>query len=293
MKIIDTIEDLRAMRHEIKKTVGLVPTMGYLHDGHLSLVRHAKAETECVIATIFVNPTQFGEGEDLNAYPRDLPRDFELLEQEEVDYVFVPTPDLMYPADYQTYVNVESVSAGLEGAHRPGHFKGVATIVTKLFNLTQPDVAYFGQKDAQQVIVIRRMVRDLNFPLEVAVCPIVREPDGLAMSSRNVYLNPAEREAATVLNRALRLAGEAYTLGERSPQTLREIMREIVEAEPLAQPDYISVADAGTLVELQSSSDDPMLLSLTVQIGKPRLLDNCLLPLSLNTRQGTDTLGKI
>jgi len=293
VKVIETIEALRDIRRRINQTVGLVPTMGYLHEGHLSLVRYAKAETDCVIATIFINPTQFGEGEDLDAYPRDLPRDFQLLEQEGVDYVFAPTPQLMYPARFQTYVTVETVSAGLEGAHRPEHFRGVATIVAKLFNLIQPDIAYFGQKDAQQVVVIRRMAHDLNFPLEIAVCPIVREPDGLAMSSRNVYLNAEERRAASVLNRALNKAGDAYDAGERSPETLRQLMQETINAETLAQPDYISAANAKTLQELDKPTDEPILLSLTIKIGKPRLLDNCLLPRSLNTREGTAALGAV
>lgn len=294
MKILESIPALRAYRTSVTGTVGLVPTMGYLHEGHISLVKYAVAENDRVIATIFVNPTQFGENEDLEKYPRDLPRDFQLLEESGVDAVFVPTPQMIYPQGYQTYITVQQMTQRLEGVHRPGHFRGVATVVAKLFNLTQPDRAYFGQKDAQQVVVIRRMVADLNMPIEIVVCPIMREADGLAMSSRNVYLKPDERVAATVINLALQSAGDAYDNGERSPEILRQIMQEIVAKEPLAQVDYISAADAVTLEELTETSGEPILLSLTVKIGSPRLLDNCLLPLNLNDRNGaTDILGNV
>lgn len=292
MRILESIAELRSYRKSLKGKVGLVPTMGYLHQGHMSLVDYAVAENDIVIATIFVNPTQFGENEDLDKYPRDLPRDYELLEEAGVDAVFVPTPQMMYPQGYQTYISVEQVTKRLEGEHRPEHFRGVATIVTKLFNLIQADYAYFGQKDAQQVVVIRRMVADLNISVEVVVCPIVREVDGLAMSSRNVYLKPEERKASTVLSRALQSAGKLYENGERDPEVFREIMRDVVAKEPLAHADYISVADVVSLEELSQPSNDPMLLSLTVKIGIPRLLDNCLLPLALNDRKGaTDVLG--
>ena len=203
MQTLTTLADLRRARQPLTGTFGLVPTMGFLHAGHLSLVKLARAECDHVGVSIFVNPTQFGPNEDLSAYPRDLARDLGLLEPLGVDLVWTPTPEEMYPDGFQTWVNVEQVTAPLEGKHRPGHFRGVTTVVAKLFNAFTPQRAYFGQKDAQQVVVIRRMVRDLNFPVEIVVGPIVREPDGLALSSRNVYLSPPERQAATVLHRAL------------------------------------------------------------------------------------------
>lgn len=286
MRIIDNIPALRQARAEIKGRLGVVPTMGALHAGHLSLVEAARAENDAVLVTIFVNPTQFAANEDLAAYPRDLPRDLDLLRSAGVDIVFTPTPDLMYPPGYQTYIDVEQVSQGLEGARRPGHFRGVATIVAKLFNLTQPTTAYFGQKDAQQVAVIRQMVRDLNFPLEIAVCPTMREPDGLAMSSRNAYLNAEQRRAAPILYRALLSAADAYAAGERDPKVLRQTMLDMLHTEPLAVPDYVSIADARTLQELNQPTDAPMLASLTVGIGKTHLLDNFILPGELNDRVG-------
>lgn len=292
MQVVDSIADLRRVRKTLKGTVGLVPTMGALHAGHLSLVNAAREDNDALIATIFVNPTQFAPDEDLQSYPRDLPNDLSRLEQAGVDVVFTPTPTIMYPHGFQTTITVEHVTKGLEGSHRPGHFQGVTTVVAKLFNLAQPDRAYFGQKDAQQVVVLRRMVADLNFSLDIVVCPTTREADGLAMSSRNAYLTAQERQAATVLNRALSLAGEAYTNGERDPEALRTIIRDTISQEPLANVDYISIADAKTLEEAHHSSESPLLLSLTVQIGKPRLLDNRVLPLALNTRDGlTKTLG--
>jgi len=292
MQVLETIAELRLARRLMNGRVGLVPTMGYLHAGHMALVDYARQETDTVVATIFVNPTQFGDGEDLTTYPRDLPRDFDMLESAGVDFVFTPTPQMMYPQHFQTYVTVENVSQGLEGAQRDGHFRGVATVVAKLFNLIQPDVAYFGQKDAQQVVVIRRMVQDLNFPLDIAVCPIVREEDGLAMSSRNVYLNPAERMTAVVLHQAIQAVGEAYEKGERHPKGLLEIATNLIENEPLTDLNYVSLSDPVTLDEIDVPRNTPMLFSLAVQIGKPRLLDNCLLPLSLNTREGvTRILG--
>lgn len=285
MQILESIEALRQVRKTLNGTVGLVPTMGYLHAGHLSLVEAAR-ENEHVIATIFVNPSQFAANEDLSSYPRDLPRDFAMLEKAGVDYVFTPTPAMMYPPRYQTWVTVDEVSKGREGAARPEHFRGVATVVSKLFNLIQPDKAYFGQKDAQQVAVIRQMVRDLNFPIEIQVCPIMREADGLAMSSRNVYLQPEERQAATVLYRALQHVGALYEAGERHPDLLRHEAEAIIQSEDLAVLSYVSLADSRTLEELSSPSDAPMLLSIAAKVGKPRLLDNCLLPLSLNSRAG-------
>jgi len=292
MQVVETIAELRAARRELSGRVGVVLTMGYLHKGHLALVKAAREQCDSVLATIFVNPTQFAEGEDLSTYPRDMPRDLRLLEEAGVDLVFTPTPELMYPPRFQTWVTVDEVAKGKEGGQRPGHFRGVTTIVSKLFNLTQPDFAYFGQKDAQQVVVIRQMVRDLNFPLEIVVCPVVRAEDGLALSSRNVYLSTEERRAATALNRALKAAGECYETGERNPEILRQAAAEVLAAEPLVLVDYISLANAGTLEEITEPTQQPLLLSLAAQVGKPRLLDNCLLPIHLNTQEAaTQWLG--
>lgn len=294
MRLLETIADLRTYRSALSGRVGVVLTMGYLHEGHLSLVRAARHENDHVLATIFVNPTQFDPKEDLSAYPRNLPRDLAMLQEAGVEAVFTPTSAIMYPAGYQTTISVETVSQGKEGAMRPGHFRGVATVVAKLFNLTQPHRSYFGQKDAQQVAVIRRMAQDLNFPLEVRVGPIVREADGLAMSSRNVYLKPDERQAARILHRALHATALAYAAGERNPDVLRSTAEHVIRAEPLAALDYVSVADARTLAELATPTDAPLLLSLAAKIGKPRLLDNMLLPLALNTLEGaTATLGAV
>ncbi|GAB5490018.1 MAG: pantoate--beta-alanine ligase [Phototrophicaceae bacterium] len=294
MHEIKTITELHAIRPKLRGQVGLVPTMGYLHEGHLSLLASAKETCDSVIATIFVNPTQFAEGEDLDSYPRNLERDFSLLEDAGADAVFIPTPQLMYPPRFQTWVTVDEVTQGREGGQRPEHFRGVTTVVNKLFNLTQADIAFFGQKDAQQVVVIRRMVYDLNMSIEIEVCPIVREDDGLALSSRNVYLSSEDRQAALILNQTLRDIGQLYEQGERNPDTLRRIASEKISAEEHAKLDYVSLAEADTLEEITQASDKPLLLSLAAQVGKPRLLDNCLLPLSLNTREGvTQTLGKI
>lgn len=278
----------------MEKSVGLVPTMGALHDGHLALVRAARAENASVITTIFVNPTQFGPNEDLAAYPRTLEADLALLEREGVDLVFTPAPSEIYPEGFQTSVEVEQVSQGLEGERRPGHFRGVATVVAKLFNLTQPSIAYFGQKDAQQVIVVRRMVADLNFPLEIAIIPTTREADGLALSSRNRYLTLEQRAAAAVVYRALQAAGDLYSRGSREPGQLRTAMMDQLRSEPLAQTDYASVADPITLKEVTEATDQPILVSLTVKFGTTRLLDNALLPWGLNDRLGLfKTLGAI
>ncbi|OGO47758.1 MAG: pantoate--beta-alanine ligase [Chloroflexi bacterium RBG_16_63_12] len=277
MKILSSLSDLRAVRASLPGSFGLVPTMGALHDGHLSLVRRAKAECAHVGVSIFVNPTQFGPGEDLSKYPRDLDRDLKLLELLDVDVVWTPAPEVVYPPAFQTWVTVEQVSAPLEGKHRPGHFRGVATVVAKLLNAFTPDKAYFGQKDAQQVVVIKQMVRDLNFPLEIVVCPIVREPDGLAMSSRNVSLNPEERKAATVLYCALSAAKAKYDAGERDAEMLRAAMSSTIAAEPLAREEYVSAADPDTLTELERI-DKGVLLSMAVRLGKTRLIDNFLLP---------------
>ncbi len=280
MKVVTTFTELWAARESLPEPVGFVPTMGYLHAGHLSLVRRARAECASVVASIFVNPTQFGPGEDLAAYPRDLPRDLALLEADGVDLVWTPTPEEMYPPGFQTWVAVEELTRPLEGEMRPGHFRGVTTVVAKLFNGVQPQRAYFGQKDAQQAIVVRRMTRDLNWPIEVVVCPIVREPDGLAMSSRNVYLDPDERRAATVLHRALTEAQAAFDAGERDASVLREMVRRIVGEEPLADLQYVSCAYPETLEELETIAGGRALLSLAVYVGqttKTRLIDNVVL----------------
>jgi pantoate--beta-alanine ligase len=275
MQTVQTIADVRRIRRALTGSWGLVPTMGYLHAGHLSLVERARAENDHVGVSIFVNPTQFGPAEDLAAYPRDLAQDLELLEQAGADLVWTPPAEEVYPPGYQTYVTVEEVAKPLEGAARPTHFRGVVTVVVKLFNVFQPDRAYFGQKDAQQAVVIQQMVRDLNFPLEVVVCPIVREADGLAMSSRNVYLTPEQRAAAPVLYRALTAAAAAWRSGEHDGERLRALMREVLAVESLALPDYVSAADPHTLAELGDASHG-VLLSLAVRVGKARLIDNIL-----------------
>jgi pantoate--beta-alanine ligase len=276
MNTVQSITDLRQIRSNLPSPVGLVPTMGYLHEGHLSLVQRARQECASVIASIFVNPTQFGPHEDLEAYPRDIPRDLELLEKNGVDLVWIPEREEMYPTEFQTWVTVGRVAHPLEGKMRPGHFRGVATIVAKLFNAALPDKGYFGQKDAQQVVVIRRMVKDLNFPIEIVVCPIVREADGLAMSSRNVYLNLEERQAAQVLFSSLSATRSAFQNGISEADQLREIMTETIMREPLASLQYVSCANPGTLEEL-SGSITQALLSLAVVIGKTRLIDNLLI----------------
>ncbi len=275
MKVVTTLEELWEARARLPEPVGFVPTMGYLHDGHLSLVRCAKRDNRSVAVSIFVNPTQFGPNEDLESYPRDLDRDLSLLEAEGVDLVWTPTAEVMYPPGFQTWVEVEKITKLLEGKYRPGHFRGVTTVVAKLFNGVQPQRAYFGQKDAQQARVIQQMVRDLNYPIEIVVCPIRREPDGLAMSSRNTYLNPEERKAATVLYRALTAAKKAFEQGERDADALRKIMEDTINAEPLARLQYVSCADPDTLEELHGKVDKA-LLSMAVFVGKTRLIDNML-----------------
>jgi len=276
MKTIITLDELRNARQMLKGPVGLVPTMGFLHAGHISLVRQAHQECASTVVSIFVNPTQFGPKEDLAAYPRDLKHDLALLTPEGVDLVWAPTPEIMYPAGYQTWVTVDEVSLPLEGGMRPGHFRGVATVVAKLFNAIQPQKAYFGQKDAQQAAVIRRMALDLHFPLEVVVCPTLREPDGLAMSSRNVYLSSEERRAATILYRSLTTARTAFEQGERDTSHIRAIMMDILNSEPVARPQYVSCADLNTMQELEIIADRA-LLSMAVYIGKTRLIDNIIL----------------
>ena len=276
MQVVKTIPEIRALRQQLKGTVGFVPTMGYLHKGHLALVKSAKVENSAVIVSIYVNPAQFGPREDFGAYPRDLKRDLELLQGEGVDIVFVPSDDEMYPPEFRSWVDVEKVTERLEGASRPGHFRGVATVVAKLFNIVQPSRAYFGQKDVQQVTVIKRMAADLNMGIEIVVVPTVRESDGLAMSSRNIYLSPKERQAATILFKALILARQSGQSGEKDAEKIRRQMTALIQKEPLAQIDYVSIADAGTLEEL-SLLDRPAVASLAVRIGKTRLIDNMLL----------------
>ena len=276
MQVVKTIPDIRALRQQLSGSVGFVPTMGYLHEGHLALVKRARAENSTVFVSIYVNPAQFGPREDFGAYPRDLNRDLELLRGEGVDVVFVPSDDEMYPPEFSSWVDVEKVTEQLEGASRPRHFRGVSTVVAKLFDIVQPSRAYFGQKDAQQSVVIKRMVADLNMGLEIVVVPTVRESDGLAMSSRNVYLSPAERQAATVLFKALTLAQQLWQGGEKDAEEIRRQMTSLIQKEPLAQIDYVSIADANTLEELEVI-DRPALASLAVRIGKTRLIDNALL----------------
>jgi pantoate--beta-alanine ligase len=276
MMVVTTLEELDAALRLLDGRLGLVPTMGYLHEGHVSLARRARNECQSVVVSIFVNPTQFGPNEDLAKYPRDLERDLRLLDAADVDLVWTPTAEVMYPSGYQTWVEVQKVTLPLEGAQRPGHFRGVTTVVSKLFNAVRPAKAYFGQKDSQQAAVIRQMTRDLNFPVEIVVCPIVREPDGLAMSSRNVYLDEPQRKAATVLYRALTAAKSAYDNGERSAGRLRHIMTDTLAAEPLAQVQYVSCADYETLLELEQVAGKA-LLSMAVFLGQTRLIDNVVL----------------
>ncbi len=273
MEIVKTITELKTLRHNLSGSVGFVPTMGYLHKGHLALVKQARIENSHVIVSIYVNPTQFGSGEDFGTYPRELNHDLELLREEGADIVFVPSDNEMYPPEFYTWVDVEKITERLEGASRPGHFRGVATVVAKLFNIVQPSRAYFGQKDAQQVVVIKRMVSDLNLGIDIVVVPTVREEDGLAMSSRNIYLNPRERQAATILFKALDLARQLRRNGENDANKLRKQMTSLIKKEPLAQIGYVSIADTETLEEL-NLIDGPALASLAVLIGKTRLIDN-------------------
>ena len=259
-------------------SIGLVPTMGYLHDGHMALVRQASADNERVAASIYVNPKQFGPGEDLSRYPRDLERDLRLLASAGVDLVFAPDDASMYPPDYQTRVIVSEVTRHLEGARRPTHFEGVTTVVAKLFNIIHPARAYFGQKAAQQTVVVRQMVRDLNFEVEIVVCPTVRESDGLAMSSRNKYLDPEQRLAAPALYRSLKSAEALWLDGHRDSDSLRAAMEHALASEPLAEVEYVSVAHVDSLIEWQGSipTDERAIFSMAVQFGKTRLIDNLL-----------------
>jgi len=277
VNVATSIPEYRLLRAELPGLVGFVPTMGYLHEGHLSLVREARARSTSVVASIFVNPSQFAPSEDLAAYPRDLDRDFAFLEAEDVDLVFAPTAEEMYPETFDTWVEVNDLTKHLEGAARPTHFRGVTTVVAKLFNIVQPQIAVFGQKDAQQALVIRRLIVDLGFDVDLVIAPTVREPDGLAMSSRNTYLSQEERTAATALYQSLQQVEDLYSAGERKAANLRRAMVEILEAEASLQPEYISLADIETLEELEAI-DQKALVSLAARLGRTRLIDNVVLP---------------
>jgi pantoate--beta-alanine ligase len=276
MNVVVTLDEIRLARSKLVKPIGFVPTMGFLHEGHISLIQQASQECASVVVSIFVNPTQFGPHEDLEKYPRDLQRDLDMLNSADVDVVWTPTSEVMYPTGYQTWVSVEDITKPLEGAMRPGHFRGVATVVAKLFNAVQPQRAYFGQKDAQQAVVIRQMSRDLNFPIEIVVCPTMREPDGLAMSSRNVYLSPEERESSLVVSRSLFQAQAAFDAGEHDAGRLKSLVLDTLASEPLVKVQYVSCAHPDTLQELEGQVDRAV-LSLAVTIGKTRLIDNVLL----------------
>jgi pantoate--beta-alanine ligase len=280
MQIITSREQMFWIARDLQRagrSIGFVPTMGALHEGHLSLMREARAQCDVLVVSIFVNPTQFGPAEDFEKYPRNLDSDAALLTRENVDYLFAPTVTDIYPPGFSTYVTVEGLSEQLEGASRQGHFRGVATVVAILLNIVRPDVAFFGQKDAQQAAVLKRMVHDLAFDTRVIVLPIVREKSGLALSSRNAYLTAEEKRAATVLHRGLSQAASAYENGERDGTRLLELVRSTIAAESLARVDYISLNDAETLAPLERIADRPALLSLAVYLGKTRLIDNMVL----------------
>src|SRR5258705_12596161 len=267
----------RKIRREQDRTIGLVPTMGALHEGHLSLVREARRMCDFVVVSIFVNPAQFGPGEDYERYPRELTKDTALLTDYNVDYIFAPPVEEIYPKGFSTYVTVEGFSEQLEGAARPGHFRGVATVVTVLLNTVRPDFAFFGQKDAQQALIIKRLVRDLAFDTEVVVLPTIRAEAGLAMSSRNAYLTDEERGAANVIHRSLMAAREAFKDGERNAGKIAEIVRATIETEPRVRVDYVSVVDAETLEKLDKLDERPMLVAVAAYVGKTRLIDNTML----------------
>ncbi len=281
MRLIETVDEMVAQRETWRKegkTVGLVPTMGYLHQGHISLAARSRLENDVTVASIFVNPLQFGPKEDFGRYPRNLERDLQLLEVAGVAAVYNPAPAAMYPPGFEAWVEVGGITDVLEGAIRPGHFKGVTTVVAKLFNTVGAQRAYFGQKDAQQVAVLGKMVRDLNFPVQLVVCPTFRQPDGLAMSSRNVYLSAEERQAAPVLYQALQGAAHLWQTypHDQSGPALRKVMLEVLESAPLGQPDYVSAADPLTLQEYEGPvlEGRGVLLSLAVRFGSTRLIDN-------------------
>jgi len=279
MEVIREIKALRQRLRPVKqqgKTIGLVPTMGYLHEGHLSLLRAARAETDLVVMSLFVNPTQFGQGEDYDSYPRDLSGDTAKAAAAGCDIIFAPSAAEMYPQGYSTFVEVEGLTKGLCGASRPGHFKGVATVVSKLFNIVAPDRAYFGQKDGQQAQVIKKMVADLNMDLEIRVMPIVREADGLAMSSRNSYLSPEQRKAAPVMYRGLSAAEQAYKQGERDAARLKQAVADVIKQEKLVRVEYIELVDRENLTRVEQVTR-PAMLAVAAHIGSTRLIDNILL----------------
>jgi pantoate--beta-alanine ligase len=276
MKILKTTSELRAYRNGLTGSVGFVPTMGFLHEGHLSLVKQSKSDSNHTVVSIFVNPTQFGPTEDFNSYPRDTDHDLALLEKVGTDAVFLPSVDEMYPNGADTFIVPGKIAERLEGTVRPGHFRGVATVVLKLFNLVQPQKAYFGQKDAQQVSVIKKMVADLNVPVEIVEMPTMRQSDGLALSSRNTYLNPTERKSATVLFRSLKLAESLINDGERDVEIVKQKMNELISRELLAHVEYVSIADS-LFLEEQIFVVKPVLISLVVRIGHTRLIDNLIL----------------
>jgi pantoate--beta-alanine ligase len=275
----------RKVRRELDKTIGLVPTMGALHEGHLSLVREARRMCDVVIVSVFVNPKQFAPHEDFSRYPRDLTKDTMALADYNVDYIFAPAAEEIYPKGFSTYVEVERLSEQLEGASRPGHFRGVATVLTILFNIVRADFAYFGQKDAQQTLVVKRLVRDLAFDTEIVILPTVREDSGLALSSRNAYLEPEDKRAAAVIYRALSHAEAAYSEGERNGKKLAEIIRADIEAEPRAEIEYVSVNDADTLERLDRLDDRSVLIAVAARFGKTRLIDNIVLNKTSKTGQ--------
>jgi pantoate--beta-alanine ligase len=276
MKVVEKIADIRKLRQQLAEPVGFVPTMGYLHEGHISLVKQASEENGSVVVSIFVNPLQFGPKEDFKSYPRDIERDLAMLKPF-TDIVFMPSDLEMYPENYDTWAVPGNITERLEGAARPGHFRGVATVVAKLFNIVQPTRVYFGQKDAQQVAVVKKMVTDLNMNLQIIACPTVREPDGLAMSSRNIYLTSEQRRAATVLFRAVTRAQELWEHGEKDAGTIRHQMTDIIEKEPLADISYISIAHPETLKEMLHRIKAPALVSMALKFGKIRLIDNIML----------------
>ncbi len=276
MELIKHLNEMRSYIHRIEKekSVGFVPTMGHLHQGHLSLIKRARQDCDEVVVSIFVNPTQFGAGEDYSRYPRDLSRDIKLCQQEGVDVVFAPSREEMYPDGYSTFVKVEEeLSLTLEGSSRPGHFQGVCTILTKLFNIISPDFSYFGQKDYQQVLVVKRLVRDLNLRTQIVVLPTVREKDGLAVSSRNSYLNREERRAATVLHQSLEKARQLIKEGKRDPDLVVSRMKDVIKAESLAEIDYVAVVDPETLRKVERIGKE-VLVAMAVKIGGTRLIDN-------------------
>lgn len=279
MKVVKTIQEVRAQVQAWRKeglTVGLVPTMGYLHEGHQSLIRKSVSENDRTVVSVFVNPIQFGPNEDLEAYPRDLNRDMKAVEEAGGDLIFHPEPSEMYPGHFTSFIDTTETTELLCGAVRPIHFRGVCTVVGKLFNIVLPDKAYFGQKDAQQLATIRRFVRDLNFPVEIVACPIVREEDGLAKSSRNTYLNPQERQAALILSKSLKLGKAAIEQGERSAQRIIDIIRQNLQTEPLARVDYVEVVDFENIQRVETIQGET-LVAIAVYIGKTRLIDNFII----------------